>query len=107
MTITLTDKAIKHIGGLLSKHPGAHGLRLGVKPSGCSGLTYVVSLAEEVTADDTVVEHNGAKVVIDRRSLPFLEGMEVDYIREGLNQRFDFRNPNAKGTCGCGESFAV
>lgn len=107
MAIQLTEKAAKHVASVLAKSDKAIGLRLGVKPSGCSGLTYVVGYAEDVAENDTVFEQHGVKVVIASTSLPFLEGMEVDYIREGLNQRFDFRNPNATGTCGCGESFAV
>ena len=107
MTIALTQQAAKHVQGLLTKNEGSIGLRLGVKPSGCSGLTYTVALADRAGEQDEVFEQHGVKVVIERKNLPFLEGMEVDYVREGLNSRFDFRNPNAKGTCGCGESFAV
>jgi Iron-sulfur cluster assembly accessory protein len=107
MAITLTEQAAKQIQRLMAKQPGLVGLRLGVKPSGCSGLSYTVDGATEVGANDTVFEQHGVKVVVDGKSLPFLQGVEVDYVREGLNQRFAFNNPNAKGTCGCGESFAI
>jgi len=107
MAITLTEKAAKHVQGLAAKHPDILGLRLGVKPSGCSGLSYTVDGAKEIGEGDEVFEQHGVKLVVDRKSLPFLEGVEVDFVREGLNQRFAFNNPNAKGTCGCGESFAV
>lgn len=107
MGLSLTEKAAKHVQAMLAKRPGAQALRVGIKPSGCSGFGYIVDYADEIGAEDSVFEQHGAKVVVDRRSLPFLDGIEIDYVREGLNQRFDFRNPNAKATCGCGESFAV
>ncbi|PWG64055.1 HesB/IscA family protein [Spiribacter halobius] len=107
MTIQLTQQAADHIRGSVERHGGAVGLRLGVRTSGCSGFMYTVDYAEAIGDDDTVVEQHGATVVIDRKSLPFLEGLEVDFIREGLNQRFSFRNPNVTAECGCGESFAI
>ncbi len=107
MTIELTQRAADHIRDAIAQHGGGVGLRLGVKTSGCSGFMYVVDYADEVKDDDLLVEQHGVSVVIDRKSLPFLDGMEVDYIREGLNQRFSFRNPNVTAECGCGESFAV
>lgn len=107
MGLSLTEKAAKHVQVMLAKRPGAQALRVGIKPSGCSGFGYTVDYADEISAEDSVFEQHGAKVVVDRKSLPFLDGIEIDYVREGLNQRFDFRNPNAKATCGCGESFAV
>ena len=107
MTIELTERAAEHIRDALARHGSGMGLRLGVRTSGCSGLMYTVDYAEAVGEDDTLVEQHGVAVVIDRRSLPFLEGMEVDFVREGLNERFQFRNPNVTAECGCGESFAV
>ncbi len=107
MALRITEAAAGHIRRTLSKQAGAVALRLGVKASGCSGFAYTVDATDEVTAEDTVYEQHGVKVVVDRKSLPFLDGMEVDYVREGLNQRLEFRNPNAKASCGCGESFAV
>jgi iron-sulfur cluster assembly protein len=83
------------------------GLRLGVKQTGCSGYAYVVSYADEVSPSDAVFEAAGVKVVVDQGSLQFVDGTEIDFVREGLNEAFKFRNPNVKGECGCGESFNV
>lgn len=107
MSIQLTERAAEHIRDSLSHHGRGIGLRLGVKTSGCSGFMYTVDYADDVGEQDTLVEQHGVSVVIDRQSLPFLEGMEVDFVQEGLNQRFSFRNPNVKAECGCGESFSV
>ncbi len=105
--IRLTDTAVRHVKDYLARHEGGVGLRLGVKTTGCSGFAYTVDYAEIVEETDEVIEQDGIKLLISRKSLPFLEGTEVDFIREGLNHRFDFRNPNVKDTCGCGESFTV
>jgi iron-sulfur cluster assembly protein len=83
------------------------GLRIGIKRTGCSGLAYVVSYAEQVTADDVVFDQDDVRVVVDRQALAMIDGTVVDFVREGLNEAFRFRNPNAKGECGCGESFTV
>jgi iron-sulfur cluster assembly protein len=107
MSIELTERAANHIRDAVARHGRGIGLRLGVRTSGCSGFMYTVDYAEEPGGNDLVVEQHGVAVVIDRKSLPFLEGMEVDYIREGINERFSFRNPNVSAACGCGESFAV
>ncbi len=107
MAIRLTQAAAKHVRNTMAKRQSMFGLRLGVKTSGCSGLAYTVDYAESPEAEDEVYEQDGIKVVVDRKSLPFLTGMEVDYVRDGLNQRFEFRNPNVTGSCGCGESFSV
>ncbi len=104
MTVVLTEKAAAHVKQHAARHGGVESLRLGVRPSGCSGFAYTVDYVDEVHDDDTVFEQHGVRVVVDRKSLPFLDGMEVDFVREGLNQRFDFRNPNVTGSCGCGES---
>jgi iron-sulfur cluster assembly protein len=83
------------------------GLRLGVKQTGCSGFAYVVSYADEVGDRDTVFDDAGVKVVVDAESLRYVDGTEIDFVRQGLNEAFKFRNPNVKGECGCGESFNV
>jgi len=107
MGIEVTERAAEHIRQSVANRAGSHGLRLGVRTSGCSGFMYTVDYADEVAADDSVFETHGVKVVIDRKSLPFLDGLEVDYVREGINEQFKFHNPNATGDCGCGESFSA
>lgn len=106
MHITLTETAARHIDQYRNRHQ-ALGLRLKVKPSGCSGFGYDISPALEIGDDDVTFEQFGAVVVVDKKSLPFLDGIELDYVREGLNQKLVFNNPNAKDLCGCGESFAI
>ncbi len=107
MAITLTERAAKQIEKQLAKRGSGIGLRLGVKPSGCSGYAYVLDYAEQLTDDDTIFEQNGVKVIVKKADLEYLDGVELDYAREGLNEAFKFNNPNVKGTCGCGESFSV
>ena len=107
MAITLTDRAVDHVRHFLAHRGGAVGLRLGVKRTGCSGLAYVVDYADDIQDDDEVFEADGIKVIVDRESLQFIDGTEVDYVREGLNEAFSFRNPKAAGECGCGESFNI
>ena len=82
-------------------------MRLGVKKTGCSGYAYVVNYADEVAAGDVVFEVAGVKVIVDADSLHFVDGTEIDFVRDGLNEAFRFRNPNVRGECGCGESFSV
>ncbi len=107
MTITLTEKAAGRALAYIAKKEQAQGLRLGVRNTGCSGYMYVVGLADEINPDDQVFESQGVKVVVSAKNLPYLDGIEVDYAKEGLNEGFRFHNPNAKGSCGCGESFSV
>lgn len=107
MSIAVTERAADHIRHALTGREGSVGLRLGVRTSGCSGFAYTVGYADAVGEADEVFEQHGVKVVVDRKSLPFLEGVELDYVREGLNERFAFNNPNVKDECGCGESFSV
>ena len=107
MSIQVTERAANHIREALAEHGSGVGLRLGVRTSGCSGFMYTVDYAETVDDNDTLFEQHGVAVVVDQKSLPFLEGMELDFIREGLNERFAFRNPNVTAECGCGESFSV
>jgi iron-sulfur cluster assembly protein len=107
MAITLTEAAAQHIKNSLAKRGKGEGLRLGARASGCSGFAYLVEYADQIRPEDRVFEDHGVKVVVDPKWLPFLEGMELDYRREGLNEGFRFNNPNVKETCGCGESFSV
>ena len=108
MAIQLTESAARHVEKMLAKRGHGIGLRLGTKKSGCSGYAYLVDYADEVGADDEVFEAHGVKVVVDRKSLPMLEGMEIDFVKNNLvNEGFEFRNPNVKDSCGCGESFSV
>ena len=107
MAITLTESAAKHIQSQIEKSGSGVGLRLGVKKSGCSGFAYILDIAQEVLENDTVFENFGAKLLVDAESLPFLEGTELAYVKEGLGHVFKFNNPNVKNQCGCGESFAV
>jgi len=107
MAITLTEAAAKRVQAFLDKRGKGIGLRLGVKTSGCSGMAYVIEFVDDLDDDDQVFEDHGVKVVIDPKSLIYLDGTEVDFTREGLNEGFKFNNPNAANECGCGESFTV
>ena len=107
MSISLTDKAATRVRDYLARHGQAVGLRLGVRKTGCSGWTYTVDYAEDVGANDIVMESQGVKLIVDPGSIALLEGMRIDYVREGLNEKFAFENPNATSQCGCGESFSV
>ncbi|MGE3480812.1 MAG: HesB/IscA family protein [Gammaproteobacteria bacterium] len=107
MSISLTKAAADHLKDFLDKRGRGGGLRLGVKTTGCSGLSYVVEIFDEVAPGDVVFEQNDIKVAVDSKNLVFLDGTEIDYRQEGLNEGFRFKNPNEKATCGCGESFSV
>jgi iron-sulfur cluster assembly protein len=107
MAVTLTEKAAKHVTNYIAKRGKGVGLRLGVRTSGCSGMAYKLEFADEIAADDVTFQSHGVTVLIDPKSLPYLEGTELDYAREGLNEGFKFNNPNVKDACGCGESFNV
>ncbi|MEE9332691.1 MAG: iron-sulfur cluster assembly protein IscA [Granulosicoccaceae bacterium] len=107
MAITLTDKAAEHVKSFLDKRGQGVGLRLAVRTTGCSGMAYVIEFADEVAANDEVFEHNDVKVVVDPKSLVYLDGTELDFTKEGLNEGFKFNNPNVKDECGCGESFNI
>jgi iron-sulfur cluster assembly protein len=107
MAITLTESAANRVQGYLDRRGGGLGLRLGIKKTGCSGFAYVVDYADDVNEADVMFEDRDIKIVVDRDSLPFIDGTEVDFVKQGLNEAFRFRNPNVKGECGCGESFSV
>jgi iron-sulfur cluster assembly protein len=107
MAITLTERAADHVRNFIAKRGKGVGLRLGVRTTGCSGLAYKMEFADEFAADDERFESHGVAVLVDPKSLPYLDGTELDYTREGLNEGFKFNNPNVKDACGCGESFNV
>ncbi|WP_455366928.1 HesB/IscA family protein [Kaarinaea lacus] len=108
MAVSLTKAAAQRVVTMLEQRGSGMGLRLGTRKSGCSGFAYVVDYADTISATDQVFECQGVKVVVDEKSLPFIDGMEVDYVKtNGLNEGFEFNNPNVKNMCGCGESFTV
>lgn len=107
MAITITEKAAQHVRKMLDSRGKGAGLRVGVKTVGCAGLAYVLDYADEIRDGDKVYENHGVKVIVDSESLPYLDGTELDFTREGLNERFTFKNPNVKDECGCGESFNI
>jgi iron-sulfur cluster assembly protein len=107
MAITLTQEASRRMGGFLEKRGSGMGIRLSVQTTGCSGLGYNIEFVDTINEDDAVFEENGVKVIVDEKSLVYIDGTEVDFIKEGLNEGFEFNNPNAKAECGCGESFTV
>lgn len=106
-SITITEAAAKHVAGQLSGRGKGLGIRLGVTTSGCSGMAYVLEFVDEQVEQDAVFENHGVKVFIDPKSLVYLDGTELDFVKEGLNEGLQFRNPNVAGECGCGESFTV
>ncbi len=107
MAVTVTDKAAKHINNFLAKRGSGIGLRLGVRTTGCSGMAYKLEFVDEVQDGDLRFDSQGVSVFVDPKSLSYLDGMELDFAREGLNEGFKFNNPNVKNMCGCGESFNV
>ena len=107
MAVTLTDRAAQHVQRYIAKRGKGVGLRLGVKTTGCSGLAYKLEFADEIAPEDHTFETNGVRVLIDPKSLAYLDGTELDFVREGLNEGFKFNNPNERDRCGCGESFRV
>jgi len=107
MSISLTSAAADRVQSFLARRGHGLGLRLSIKKTGCSGFAYVVNYADEIGSEDVVFEERGVKVIVDRSSLDYIDGTEVDFVKQGLNEAFRFRNPNVKGECGCGESFSV
>jgi iron-sulfur cluster assembly protein len=107
MNIQLTPAARDRMRSFLADQPGAAGVRFGVRKTGCSGYAYVVEIAEAVAVNESVIEHDGVRFVVDDKSGPLVDGTEIDFARQGLNSSFVFRNPNVTGKCGCGESFTV
>ena len=107
MPVTLSESAARHVSNFIAKRGKGFGIRLGVKTSGCSGMAYKLEFVDQTEDEDEVFESHGVKVVIDPKSLAYLDGTELDYAREGLNEGFKFNNPNVKDACGCGQSFSV
>ncbi|WP_105167481.1 iron-sulfur cluster assembly protein IscA [Pseudoalteromonas sp. T1lg23B] len=107
MAVTLTDAAANRVQAFLSNRGKGIGLRVGIKTTGCSGLAYVLEFVDELDEGDEVFEHKDVKIIVDAKSLVYIDGTELDYTKEGLNEGFKFNNPNQKDECGCGESFTV
>ncbi|RMX11661.1 iron-sulfur cluster assembly protein IscA [Vandammella animalimorsus] len=107
MAVTLTQAAAQHVQRYLNRRGKGVGVRLGVKTTGCSGLAYQLEYVDEPDANDVVFESHGIKLLVDPKSLAYLDGTELDFVREGLNEGFKFSNPNERDRCGCGESFRV
>jgi len=107
MSVTLSESAARHVSRFLEKRGKGIGLRLGVRTTGCSGMAYKLEFVDSANPEDLMFESQSVKIFIDPKSLPYLEGMELDFAREGLNEGFKFNNPNEKARCGCGESFTI
>jgi iron-sulfur cluster assembly protein len=107
MAITVTPAAARHVSRYLAKRGKGFGVRLGVKTTGCSGLAYKLEYVDEPQTEDVVFEEHGVRVLVDPKSLAYIDGTELDFVREGLNEGFRFNNPNERDRCGCGESFRV
>lgn len=107
MGVTISERAAKHVSDFIAKRGKGIGIRLGVRTSGCSGMAYKLEFVDSTEAEDVVFDSQGVKIIVDPKSLAYLEGTELDFVREGLNEGFKFNNPNVKDQCGCGESFNV
>ena len=107
MPVTLTEAAARHVNRYLAKRGKGVGIRLGVKTTGCSGLAYMLEYVDQQADEDVVFEDRGIKVLVDPKSMPYVDGTQLDFVREGLNEGFKFINPNERDRCGCGESFRV
>jgi iron-sulfur cluster assembly protein len=107
MAVTLTERAAQHVAAFLARRGKGIALRLGVKTTGCSGMAYKLEYADQIEPEDQLFEAHGVKVVVDPKSLAFIDGTELDFVRDGLNEGFRFNNPNERDRCGCGESFRI
>jgi iron-sulfur cluster assembly protein len=107
MAVTLTEKAATHVQNFLAKRGKGVGLRVGVRTSGCSGMAYKLEFVDQPGPDDLQFESHGVKVLVDPKSLAYIDGTQLDFVREGLNEGFKFINPNERDRCGCGESFRI
>jgi len=107
MSIQVTEAAAEQIQHSLQNRGKGVGIRLGITTTGCSGFAYVMEFVDEIAAEDNVFDEHGVKLIVDKKSLVYLDGTQVDFVKQGLNEGFEFSNPNSKGECGCGESFSV
>jgi len=107
MAVTISEAAARHVTRYIAKRGNGVGVRLGVKTTGCSGLAYKLEYADEIAPEDVVFEEHGVKVLVDPKSMAYIDGTQLDFVREGLNEGFRFHNPNERDRCGCGESFRV
>ena len=107
MAVTLTEAAARHVSRYLNRRGKGVGVRLGVKTTGCSGLAYQIEYVDEPRPEDVVFEDHGVKVMVDPKSMAYIDGTQLDFVREGLNEGFKFSNPKERDRCGCGESFRV
>ena len=107
MAITLTEAASRHVAKQLESRGSGLGIRVGITTTGCSGMAYVLEFVDEMDSADQVFENHGIKIIVDPKSLVYIDGTEMDFVKVSVNEGFEFRNPNVKGECGCGESFSV
>ncbi len=107
MAISLSETAAEHVKSQLEQRGKGLGIRVGVKTTGCSGMAYVLEFVDEIDENDHVFQEHGVSLYVDPKSLAYIDGTEMDFVKEGLNEGFEFKNPNAAGECGCGESFTV
>lgn len=107
MTISITETAARHVAEQLASRGKGLGIRVGIKTTGCSGMAYVLEFVDQLEVGDQVFEDQGVKIIVDPKSLVYIDGTEMDFVKQGVNEGFEFTNPNAKGECGCGESFSV
>jgi iron-sulfur cluster assembly protein len=107
MAVTMTERAAKHVAGFIQKRGKGLGLRVGVRTTGCSGMAYKLEYVDAESPEDQRFESHGVKIYVDPKSLAYIDGTELDFVREGLNEGFQFNNPREKDRCGCGESFRV
>lgn len=107
MAISITETAAKHVQAQLQNRGRGLGIRVGVTTTGCSGMAYVLEFVDKLDVGDQVFEDHGVKIVVDPKSLLYIDGTEMDFVKQGVNEGFEFKNPNAKAECGCGESFSI
>ncbi|MDG2090375.1 MAG: iron-sulfur cluster assembly protein IscA [Gammaproteobacteria bacterium] len=107
MAITMSESAAEHVASQMASRGKGLGIRVGVTTTGCSGMAYVLEFVDDLKESDEVFEDHGIKIVVDPKSLVYIDGTEMDFVKSGINEGFEFRNPNVKGECGCGESFSI